>query len=100
MYIKKMLKNIFMRGKLMVRKKAKVKMKTGQTYKVVLVVKNLPTVSGDTRDVRLIPGFGRLPGGRNGKLLHFLFPGKFAWKNSMNREAWWAIVHEATRTQT
>ena len=39
MYIKKMLKNIFMRGKLMVWKKAKLKMKTGQTYKVVLVVK-------------------------------------------------------------
>ena len=55
-------------------------MKTGQTYKVVLVVKNLPTISGDTRDARLIPGSGRLPGGRNGKLLHFLFPGKFAWK--------------------
>ena len=80
MYIKKMLKNIFMRGKLMVWKKAKLKMKTGQTYKVVLVVKNLPTISGDTRDARLIPGSGRLPGGRNGKLLHFLFSGKFAWK--------------------
>ena len=30
---------------------------------VMLVVKNLPANAGDVRDVGLIPGSGRLPGG-------------------------------------
>ena len=33
------------------------------TSQVVLVVKNLPTNSGDVRDTGLIPGSGRSPGG-------------------------------------
>ena len=51
------------------------------------VVKNLPTNAGDTRDVGLIPGFGRSPGVVNGNLLQFS-----CLKNSMDRGAWWAIV--------
>ena len=36
---------------------------------VVLVIKNPPASAGDRRDSGLIPGFGRSPGIRNGKLL-------------------------------
>ena len=36
---------------------------------VALVVKNLPASAGDTRDVRLIPGLGRPPGGGHGNSL-------------------------------
>ena len=39
------------------------------------VVKNLPTNAGDSRDVGLMLGSGRSPGGRNGKPLQYL-PGK------------------------
>ena len=31
------------------------------------MVKNLPAIAGDARDVDLIPGMGRSPGGGNGK---------------------------------
>ena len=33
---------------------------------MVLVVKNLPASAGDIRDVDLIPGSGRSPGGGHG----------------------------------
>ena len=33
---------------------------------VVLVVKNLPANAGDVRDMGLIPGLGKSPGGGNG----------------------------------
>ena len=59
------------------------------------VVKNLPTNAGDTRDVGLIPGFGRSPGVVNGNLLQFS-----CLKNSMDRGAWWAIVHGDAKSQT
>ena len=36
---------------------------------VVLVVKNLLAKAGDIRDVGLIPGLGRSPGGGNGNPL-------------------------------
>ena len=35
------------------------------------VVKNLPANAGDMRDVGLIPGLGRSPGGGNGNPLQF-----------------------------
>ena len=38
---------------------------------VMLVVKNLPANAGDIRDVGLIPGWGRSPGGRNGNPLQY-----------------------------
>ena len=34
-----------------------------------LVIKNLPANAGDKRDMDLIPGSGRFPGGRNGNPL-------------------------------
>ena len=39
---------------------------------VVLVVKNLPANARDTGDMGLIPGWGRYPGGENGKALQYL----------------------------
>ena len=38
---------------------------------VALVVKNLPGNSGDIRDMGLIPGLGRSPGGGNGNPLQY-----------------------------
>ena len=38
---------------------------------VVLVVKNLPANMGDVRDLGLIPGLGRSPGGGNGNPLQY-----------------------------
>ena len=38
---------------------------------VVLVVKNLPAIAGDLRDVGLIPGSGRSPEGGHGKPLQY-----------------------------
>ena len=35
------------------------------------MVKNLPTNAGDTRNVGLIPGSGRFPGGRHGNSLQY-----------------------------
>ena len=36
---------------------------------MALVVKNLPVNAGDIRDLGLIPGLGRSPGGRRGNRL-------------------------------
>ena len=38
---------------------------------MVLMVKNPPANAGDTRDVGLIPGSGRSPGGGNGYPLEY-----------------------------
>ena len=43
------------------------------------------------RDAGSIPGSGRSPGEGNGNPLH---------GNPMDREAWWAIVHGAAKSQT
>ena len=51
------------------------------------MVKSLPANAGDARDVGLIPGLGRSPGGGNGNQLQYS-----CLKNSMERGAWWAIV--------
>ena len=61
---------------------------------VASVVKNLPANAGDARDTSLILGSGRSPGVGNGNLLQYSCLG-----NSMDREAWWAIVHGATKSQ-
>ena len=41
----------------------------GWAFQVVLVVENLPANAGDIRDVDLILGLGRSPGGRHGNPL-------------------------------
>ena len=38
-------------------------------FQVLLVVENLPANTGDARDMGLIPGLGRSPGGGNGNPL-------------------------------
>ena len=63
--------------------------------KVALVVKNLPTNAGDMRDMSLIPGWGRSPGGGHGNPLQCL-----CLENPVDREAWWATGHEVTKSQT
>ena len=54
-------------------------------YQVALVVKNPPANVGDTRDVGLIPGLGRSPGGGHSNPLQYS-----CLQNSMDQEAWWA----------
>ena len=58
------------------------------TREVSLVVKNLPTNAGDTRDTDSITGLGRSPRAGHGKPLQYS-----CLKNPMDRGAWWAIVH-------
>ena len=57
---------------------------------VVLGVKNLPSNAGDVRNVGLIPGFRRSPGGRHGNPLHYS-----CLENPMDRRAWKATIHRA-----
>ena len=59
------------------------------------MVKNLPANAGDARDAGSIPELGRSPGIGNGHSLQYA-----CLKNSMNRGAWWAIVHGVTKSQT
>ena len=46
-------------------------------------------------DPGLIPGLGRAPGEGNGNLLQYS-----CMENSMDRQAWQAIVHEVVKTWT
>ena len=62
---------------------------------VALVVKNPPVMAGDVRDLGLIPGSGRSPGGGNGNPLQYS-----CLENSMDRKAWWATVHGVTKSWT
>ena len=57
------------------------------------LVKNLSACN--TGDLGLIPGLGRSPGEENGNPLQYSYLG-----NSMDREAWWAIVHGVTKSWT
>ena len=59
------------------------------------MVKNPLANAGDIRDVGLIPGLGRSPGGGNRN------PLQYSWQeNPMDRGAWWATVHGVTKSQT
>ena len=59
---------------------------------VVLVVKNLPVNAGDIREVGLIPGSGRSPGGGHGNPLQYS-----CLENPMDRGAWKAIQSIASQ---
>ena len=59
------------------------------------MVKDLLANVGDARDMCLIPGSGRYPGERNGNPLQYSCLG-----NSMDREAWQAVVHRVARLDT
>ena len=56
------------------------------------MVRNMPTNAGDIRDMCLIPGLGRSPGGRNGNPLQYS-----CLETPMDRGAWWATVHGAAK---
>ena len=60
---------------------------------MALVVKNPPANSVDIRDVGLIPGSGRFPGGGDGNPFQYS-----CLENSMDRGAWWATVHEVAES--
>ena len=61
---------------------------------VVLVLKNLPANAGDVRNVGLIPGLGRFPGGGHGNPLQYS-----CRENPIDRGAWWATVHRVAKSQ-
>ena len=61
---------------------------------VVLVVKNLPTSAGDTRDMGSIPGSGRSSEVGNGNQLQYS-----CLENSMHRGVWQAPIHGVTKSQ-
>ena len=56
------------------------------------MVKNLPVNAGDQREVGLIPGLGRSPGGENGNPLQYS-----CLANPMDRGACQATVHGVTK---
>ena len=58
------------------------------------MVKNPPVNAGDARDAGSIPGSGRSPRKGNGNPLQYSCLG-----NSMDRGAWWAIVHGVSESQ-
>ena len=62
---------------------------------MVQLFKNLLAKATDTRDVGLIPGLGRSPGGRNGNPLQYS-----CLENSMDRGAWQATVHGVAKSRT
>ena len=59
------------------------------------MVKNSPADAGDLRDVGLIPGSGRCPGGGHSNPLQCS-----RLENPMERGAWQATVHRATESDT
>ena len=60
---------------------------------VVLVVKNMSARAGDIRDMGLVPGWERSPGGRHGNLFQYS-----CLENPMDREVWRAAVHRVTKS--
>ena len=62
---------------------------------VALVIKNLPTKAGDSRDGGLIPGLGRSAGVGNGTPLSM----HSCQENFMGRGTWQVTVHGAAKSQ-
>ena len=61
----------------------------------MVLPKNPPANAGDIRDMDLIPGSGRFPGGGNGNPLQYS-----CLENAMDRGAWWDPVYGAVKSQT
>ena len=59
------------------------------------MVKNMPANVRDIRDVGLIPGSGRSPGGGHGNPLPYS-----CLENPTDRGAWWATVHGVAKSRT
>ena len=62
---------------------------------MALVVKNPPANAGDIRDMGLILGLGKSPGGGHGNQLKYS-----CLKNPMDKGTWWATVHGVTESDT
>ena len=62
---------------------------------MMLVVRKLPASAGDIRDLGLIPGSGRFPGGGHGNPLQYS-----CLENPMDRGAWQATVHRVAKIWT
>ena len=62
---------------------------------LVVVVKSLPVNTGDIKDVGLIPGSGRSPGGGHGNPLQYS-----CLENPMDRAAYKAAFHKVTKSWT
>ena len=62
---------------------------------VALMIKNLSSNAGGTRDKGLIPESERSPGGGRGNPFQCS-----CLENPMDRAAWWATVHRVTQNQT
>ena len=69
--------------------------KEERASQVALVVKNSPANAGDVRDMGLIPGSGRSPGGGRGSPLHYS-----CLENPVDRGALRAAVHRAAKSRT
>ena len=65
------------------------------TSQVMIVVKNPPASAGDAGVLGSIPGSERSPGVGNGNPFQYSCLG-----NSMDRGAWWAIVHGPAEDRT
>ena len=59
------------------------------------LVKSLPTNAGDGRDLGLILGSERSPGGGHGNTLQYS-----CLENPMDKGAWQVTVHRITKSQT
>ena len=59
------------------------------------MIKNLPANEGDIRDLGLIPGSRRSPGGGHGNPLQYS-----CLENPMDRAAWRATIHRVAKNQS
>ena len=59
------------------------------------MVKHLTANAEDVRDLGVIPGSGRSPGGGHGNPLQYS-----CLENPRDRGAWWAMVHGVAKSQT
>ena len=64
-------------------------------FQLALVVKNPPANAGNARDISLIPGSGRSPGGGHGNPLQYS-----CLENPMDRGAQQATVQEGAESET
>ena len=60
-----------------------------------VLVKNPPASVGDIRDVGLIPGSIKSPGGAHGKQHQYS-----RLENPMDGGVWWATVHGVSKSRT